>query len=170
MAQRQYLWRHNNALKWVLSELLIAYKFREKHLPLRQESHSNDNDADVVVEILWDCTVSTARRLEEEVNRPDLVVTDRGGKVINVIEMACPSWRNWRQTNTRKTEKYRTVRIELWKETTVSESKRGTLYVLEGYDRNVKNDLNSFPGRSNTNNVLKGPSQPHLCFCLYTIV
>ena len=102
LAQRQYLWRHNDALKWVLSELLIAYKFREKQLPLRQEPHSNYNNADV--EILWDCTVSTGRRLEEEGNRPDLVVTDRREKVINVVEMACPSWRNRRKTDTRKTE------------------------------------------------------------------
>ena len=54
LAQRQYLWWHNDALKWVLSELVIAYKFREKQLPLRQEPHSNNNNADV--EILWDCT------------------------------------------------------------------------------------------------------------------
>ena len=101
-AQRQYLWRHNDAFKWVLSELLIAYKFREKQLPLRQEPHRNYNNADV--EILWDCTVSTDRRLEEEGNRPDLVVTDRREKVINVVEMACPSWRIRRKTDTRKTE------------------------------------------------------------------
>ena len=74
LAQRQYLWRYNDASKWVLSELLIAYKFREKQLPLRQEPHSNYNNTDV--EILWDCTVSTDKRLEEEGNRPDLVVTD----------------------------------------------------------------------------------------------
>ena len=43
------------------------------------------------MEILWDCTVSTDRRLEEEGNRPDLV-TDRRETVINVVEMACPSW------------------------------------------------------------------------------
>ena len=65
------------------------------------------------VEILWNCTVSTDRRLEEEGNGPDLVVTDRREKVINVIEMACPSWRNRRETDTCKTEKYRTVRREL---------------------------------------------------------
>ena len=34
------------------------------------------------VEMLWDCTVFTDRRLEEEGNRPDLVVTDRREKVI----------------------------------------------------------------------------------------
>ena len=56
LAQRQYLWRHNDTLKWVLSELLIAHKFIEKQLPLKQEPHSNYNNADV--EILWYCTVS----------------------------------------------------------------------------------------------------------------
>ena len=124
LAQRQYLWRNNDALKWVLSELLIAYKSREKQLPLRQEPHSNYNNADV--EILWDCTVSTDRRLEEEGNRPDLVVTDRREKVINVVEMACPSWSNRRETDTRKQEKYRTA--------TVSESNRRTLLWMSWED------------------------------------
>ena len=73
--------------------------------------HSNYNNADE--EKLWDCTVSTDIRLEEEGNRRDLVVTDRREKVINIVEMACPSWRNRRDTDTRKTEKYRTVRREL---------------------------------------------------------
>ena len=56
------------------------------------------------MEILWDCIVSTDRRLEEEGNRPDPVVTDRREKKINVVEMACTSWRNRRKTDTRKTE------------------------------------------------------------------
>ena len=39
------------------------------------------------------------RRLEEKGNRPDLVVTERREKVINVSEMACPSWTNRRDTD-----------------------------------------------------------------------
>ena len=125
-------------IKWVLSELLITYKFRENELLLRQEPHSNYNNADV--EILWDCTISTDRCLEEKGNRPDLVVTDRREKVINVVEMACLSWRNRCETDTRKTEKYRTVRREL------TERNEGfrvqqiniAVDVLGGYDRKVK--------------------------------
>ena len=124
LAQRQHLWRHNDALTWVLGELLIAYKFREKQLPLRQEPQSNYSNADV--EIPWDWTVSTDKRLEEEGNRTDLVVTYRREKVINVVEMACPSWRNRRETDTSKTEKHRTVG-NWWKGTRVSESNRRTL-------------------------------------------
>ena len=45
-----------------------------------------------------------ARLEEEEGNRSDLVVADRREKVINVVEMACTSWRNRRKTDTRKTE------------------------------------------------------------------
>ena len=155
LAQRQYLWRHNDALKWVLSELLIVYKFREKQLPLRQEPHSNYNNADV--EILWDCTVSTDRRLEEEGNRPDLVVTNRREKVINVVEMACPSWINRRKTDTRKTEKYRTVRRELMERNEGFRVQQTNIVVdvLGGYDRRVKDDLNSLLGRSKTNKVLR---------------
>ena len=142
-------------MKWVLSELLIAFKFREKQLPLRQELHSNYNNADV--EILWDCTVSTDRRLEEEGNRPDHVVTDRREKVINVVEMACPRWRNRRETDSRKTEtrSYRTVRRELMERNEGSgvQQTNTVVDVLGGYDRKVKNDLNSLLGRSETNKV-----------------
>lgn len=46
-------------------------------------------------------------------NRPGPLVTKRKEKVINVVEMICPSWRNRRETDTRKTEKYGTVRREL---------------------------------------------------------
>ena len=125
-----------------MRELLIAYKFREKELPLRQEPHSNYNNTDV--EILWDCTVSTDRRLEEEGNRPDLVVTDSRKKVINVLEMACLSWGNRRDTDTRKTEKYRTMRRELM------ESNED----LRVQQTKVKNDLNSLLESSKTNKVL----------------
>ena len=155
LGQTQYLWRHNDALKWVnFSELLMAYKFRKKQLPLRQEPHSNYNNADV--EILWDCTVSSDRRLEEEGNRPDLVLTDRREKVINVVEIACPSWRNRRETDTRKTEKYGTVRRELMERNEGFRVQQTNIVVdvLGGYDREVKDDLNSLLGRSKTNKVL----------------
>ena len=49
----------------------------------REKERNNYNNADV--EILWDCTISTDSRLEEEGNRPDLVVTDRREKEINVV-------------------------------------------------------------------------------------
>ena len=162
LAQRQYLWRHNDALKRVLGELLIAciIKFREKQLPLRQEPHSNYNNADV--EILWDCTVSMDRRLEEEGNRPDIVVTDRREKVISVVEMTCPSWRNRRETDTHKTEKYRTVRRELMERNHEGfrvQQTNNVVDVLGGYDRKVKNDLNSLLGGSKTNKVLSSMQQ-----------
>ena len=106
--------------------------------------------------MLWDCTVFTDRRLEEEGNRPDLVVTDRREKVINVVEMACPSWRNERDTDTRKTEKYRAVRRELMERNESARVQQTNIVVdvLGGYDRKVKNDLISLLGRSKTNKVL----------------
>ena len=134
--------QYSDALKWVLSELLLAYKFR-------QEPHTNNSNA--VVEILWNCT---DRRLEEEeAYRADLVVTDRRKKVVNVVEMACPSWRNRRKTDTRKTEKYRTVRRELMERNEGFSVQQTNIVVdvLGGYDREVKDDLNSLLGRS------KGP-------------
>ena len=103
------------------------------------------------MEILWNCT---DRRLEEEEGyRADLVVTDRRKKVVNLVEMACPSWRNRRKTDTRKTEKYRTVRRELMERNEGFSVQQTNIVVdvLGGYDREVKDDLNSLLGRS------KGP-------------
>ena len=91
------------------------------------------------MEILWDCTVSTDRRLEEKGSRPDLVVTNRREIVINVVEMACPSWRSRRETDTRQTEKYRTARRELIERNegfSVQQTKI-VVDVLGGYDRKV---------------------------------
>ena len=89
------------------------------------------------MEIIWDCAVSADRRLEEEGNRPDLVVTDRREKVINVVGIACPSWRNRRETDSRKTEKYRTVRRELMERNEGFRVQQTNIVVdvLGGYDR-----------------------------------
>ena len=65
------------------------------------------------VEITWDCSIATDARAEGEGNRPDLVMTDKMKKVVNIVEMACPSWRNREESDRRKTEKYKTVRKEM---------------------------------------------------------
>ena len=72
--------------------------------------------------------------------------------MINVVEMACPSWRNRRETDTRKTQKYRTVTRELMErnEGFRVQQTNFVVDVLGGYDRKVKNDLNSLLGRSKT--------------------
>ena len=76
--------------------------------------------------------------------------------MINVVEMACPSWRNSRETDTRKTDKYRTVRREIMERNEGFRVQQMNIVVdvLGGYDRKVKNDLNSLLGRSKTNKVL----------------
>ena len=108
------------------------------------------------MEILWDCSVFTDRHLDEEDNGPDLVVNDRKEKVIDVVEMARLRWRNRSETNTRKTEKYRTVRRELMERNDGFKVQKTNIVVdvLGEYDRKVKNDLNSLLGRSKTNKVL----------------
>ena len=70
--------------------------------------------------------------------------------------MACPSRRNRRETDTRKTEKYRTVRRELMERNEGFRVQQTNIVVdvLGGYDRKVKNDLNSLLGRSKTNKVV----------------
>ena len=53
------------------------------YVVIKLKERKKERNADV--EILWDCTVSTDRRLEEEGNRSDLVVTDRREKVILML-------------------------------------------------------------------------------------
>ena len=51
--------------------------------------------------------------MPDEGNRPDLQVINKREEKIDVVEMACPSWRNRAETDDRKTRKYKTVREEL---------------------------------------------------------
>ena len=57
--------------------------------------------------------------------------------MIDVVEMAGPSWRNRRETDTRKTEKYRTVRRELMDRNEGFRVQQTNIVmdVLGGYDR-----------------------------------
>ena len=62
---------------------------------------------------MWDCSVTTETRAPDEGNRPDLQIIDQEEKRIDILEMACPSWRNRAETSERKTRKYQTVRDEM---------------------------------------------------------
>ena len=89
----------------------MIHSIRVKPLALMEEPASFYSSDDV--EITWDCIITTDARAEGEGNRPDLVMTDKKKKVVNIVEMACPSWRNREESDRRKTEKYKTVRQEM---------------------------------------------------------
>ena len=113
LAQRHYLWRHNDALKHVLSALLLRHGIRERPISPKQEPRSYYINREKNIEIMWDCSVTTGTRTPDEGNRPDLQVINKREEKINVVEMACPSWCNRAETDERKTRKYTTVREEL---------------------------------------------------------
>ena len=117
LAQRQYLWRHNDALKRVLNVILLQHGLREKPQGPYQPNSYYCNDE---IEIMWDCSTTTSSRPPEEGNRPDICVTNHTDKEIDLLEMACPSWRNREAIEERKTSKYRTVREELKERQTYS--------------------------------------------------
>ena len=106
LAQRLYLWKHNDALKHVLSALLMKHGLRNKPLSQNQEPKSYYTNQDRCVEIMWDCSVTTETRAPGEGNRPDLQIIEQEEKRIDILEMACPSWRNRAETSERKTRKY----------------------------------------------------------------
>ena len=91
LAQRLYLWRHNDALKHVLSALLMKHGFRNKPLSQNQEPKSYYINQDRCAEIMWDCSVMTETRALDEGNQPELQIIDQEEKRIDILEMACLS-------------------------------------------------------------------------------
>ena len=93
LAQRHYLRRHNDALKHVLSALLVKHGIRERRISPKQEPISYYSNREKNIEIMWDCSVTTGTRMPDEGNRLDLQVINKREEKIDVVEMACPSWR-----------------------------------------------------------------------------
>ena len=155
LAQRQYLWRHNDALKHVLNVILLQYGLREKPLGPYQPNSYYRNDE---IEIMWDCkcSITTSSRPPGEGNRPDICVTNHTDKEIRLLEMACPSWRNREATEERKTSKYRTVREELKERHPGYKIQQINLIVdvLGGYDKQLTGKLDILIGRNETTPVL----------------
>ena len=149
LAQRHYLWKHNDALKHVLSPLLVKHGIRERHISPKQEPRSYYTNREKNIEIMWDCSVTTGTRMPDEGNRPDLQVINKREEKINVVKMACPSWRNRAETNERKTRKYTTVREEL-KERCPGYEVRQTnnvVDILGVFDRGLMDELSKIIGK-----------------------
>ena len=144
LAQRLYLWRHSDALKHVLSALLMKHGLRNKPLSRNQKPKRCYINQDRCVEIMWDCSVTTETRAPDEGNRPNLQIIDQEEKRIDILEIACPSWRNRAETSERKTRKYQTMRDEM-REYDVNQT---NILVdnLGGYDRDLTEKLGSLIG------------------------
>ena len=87
---------------------------------------------------------------------PDICVTNHTDKEIDLLEMACPSWRNREATEERKTSKYRTVREELKERHPGYKIQQINLIVdvLGGYDKQLKGKLDILIGSNETKRVL----------------
>ena len=101
LAQRQYLWRHNDALKHVLNVILLQHGLREKPLGPYQPNSYYCNDE---MEIMWDCSITTSSRPLEEENRPDICVTNHTNEEIDLLEVACPQLEKQRSNRGEKDE------------------------------------------------------------------
>ena len=101
-----------------------------------------------VFEIMWGCSVTTETRAPDEGNRPDLQIIDQGEKRIDILEVACPSWRNRAETSERKTRKYQTVRDEMRERYQGYDVNQTNIIVdiLGGYDRDLTEKLGSLTG------------------------
>ena len=144
LAQRQYLWRHNDALKHVLNVILLQHGLREKPLGPYQPNSYYCNDE---IEIMWDCSITTSSRPPEEGNRPDIYVTNHTDKEIDLLEMACPSWRNREATEEREELKERHPGYKIQQINLIID-------VLGGYDKQLKGKLDILIGRNETKWVL----------------
>ena len=127
---------------------LLQHRLREKPLGPYQPNSYYCNDE---IEIMWDCSITTSSGPPEEGNRPDICVTNHTDKEIDLLEMACPSWRNRGE----KTSKYRTVR-ELKQRHPSYKIQQINLIVdgLGGYDKQLKGKLDILIGRNETKRVL----------------
>ena len=143
LAQRHYLWRHNDALKHVLSALLVKDGISERHISPKQEPRSYYTNREKNIEIMWDCSVTTGTRKLDEGNRPNLQVINKREEKIDVVEMVCPSWRNRAETDERKTRKYTTVRKELKERYPRYEVRQTNIVVdiLRGFNRGLMDEL-----------------------------
>ena len=65
------------------------------------------------VEILWDMILNTDR--EVGANRPDIVVRDKRGGKVYIIDISCPSDVNVNKKEHEKISKYSGLRVELGK-------------------------------------------------------
>ena len=149
LAQRHYLWTHNDALKYVLSALPVKHGIKERHIGPKQEPRSYYTNREKNIEIMRDCSVTTGTRMPDEGNRPDLQVINRREEKIDVVEMACPSWRNRAETDERKTRKYTTVREELKERYPGYEVRQTSIVVdiLGGFDRGLMDELSKIIGK-----------------------
>ena len=100
--------------------------------------------------------ITTLSRPPEEGSRPDICVTNYTDKEIDLLEMACPSWRNREATVEKKTSKYKTVREELKKRHPGYKIQQINSIVdaLGGYDKQLTGKLEILIGRNDTNWVL----------------
>ena len=149
LAQRHYLWKHNDALKHILSALLVKHGIRERHIGPKQEPRSYYTNREKNIEIMRDCSVTTGTRMPDEGNRPDLQVINKREEKIDVVEMVCPSWRNRAETNERKTRKYTTVREELKERCPGYEVRQTNIMVdiLGVFDRGLMDELSKIIGK-----------------------
>ena len=145
LAQRHYLWRHNDALMNVLSALLLRHGIREKHIIPKQEPRSYYTNPEKNIEIMWDCSVTMETRMLDEGNRPDLQVINKRQEKIDVVKMACLSWRNRAETDERKTRKYTMVWEELKERYPGYEVRQTNIVVdiLGEFDRGLMDELST---------------------------
>ena len=104
------------------------------------------------IEVLRLCGTAVLRRKQEhrmkETGRTQLQIIDQEEKRIDILEMACPSWRIRAETSERKTRKYQTVRDEMRERYQGYDVNQTNIIVdiLGGYDRDLTEKLGSLIG------------------------
>ena len=93
--------------------------------------------------------MTTGTRILDERNRPDLQVINEKEEKIDVVEMACLTWRNRAETDERRTRKYTTVKEELKERNPGYEERQTNIVVdiLGGFDRKLMDELSKIIGK-----------------------
>ena len=111
LAKSEYLKRHNNVAKEVYIKIAEEFKFLKKN-----ENQWYKYEPKSVVEnkeykVLWDFPIQTDRTILH--NRPDIVIIDKVGKTIQIIDIAIPSDYNIIEKRNEKIRKYINLSMEL---------------------------------------------------------
>ena len=112
LAAREYLTRHNNVLK-----VLMAAWCKEQDLMAEDEPWYKVkwNQGTVMenerVKMAWDFEYQM--RKESTARRPDVTIEYRDQKVIQLIDMACPSENNIHEKTNEKRQKYQQLAFEI---------------------------------------------------------
>ena len=148
LVQTLYLERHNNALKILFFQVIIALDLVRSELPWFSKTEPKPMYENERAIAYWDIPLC-ADNTHVKANRIDATIVDKENKKVSVIEMSCPWVENREEKAVDKTTKYGPLRWELeqrFPDHRVTQYNINIVDVLGGYSRDVRKALKELVG------------------------